>query len=114
MGSGWSLGSSSSGSGVNRRGDYYYIDVDFIYCSLNFLSVIDLLDVLGFGSLESWSEIWGWNLDVFVRNFESYGILWSRGNIFSRFGCLRLKNMKVLKCDENILVELEFLWFLIC
>lgn len=106
-GSGRSLGSSSSGSGANRRGDHYHTDVDSTHRSSNSSSATDLSDASGSGSSESRSETWGRNLDVLARNSESYGTPRSRGNIFSRFGRSRSKNMKASKCDENTSVESE-------
>lgn len=110
-GSGPSGRSSTSGNGDNKRGDIFHTDVDSTHRSSNSSSATDLSDASGSGSSESQSETWGRNLDVLAKNSESIGAPRSRGNIFSRFGRSRSKNMqrqpKALSVDDDVSTAME-------
>ncbi|KAG0580243.1 hypothetical protein M758_4G160000 [Ceratodon purpureus] len=111
-GSGPSGRSSISGNGDNKRGDIFHTDVDSTYRSSSSSSATDQSDVSGTGSSESQSETWGRNLDALAKNAESLSTPRSRGNIFSRFGRSRSKNvhrqpLKSSSVDDNASVEAE-------
>jgi hypothetical protein len=103
--------SSISGNGDNKR-DIFHTDADSTHRSSSSSSATDLSDASGSGSSESQSETWGRNLDVLAKNTESLGTPRSRGNIFSRFGRSRSKNvhrqlLKASSVDDNVSVETE-------
>jgi len=100
-GSSRSLVSSSSGNGTHKRGDPYHTDVDSTHRSSSSSCATDLSDASGSCN----SETWGRNLDVLAKNAESFGTPRSRGNIFSRFGRSRSKNVKTSKGEENRSME---------
>lgn len=102
-GSSRSLVSSSSGNGTNKRGDPYHTDVDSTHRSSSSSCATDLSDASGSCN----SETWGRNLDVLAKNAESLGTPRSRGNIFSRFGRSKSRNLKALKGEENTSIESE-------
>ena len=113
-GSGQSGRSSTSGNGDTKRGDIFHTDVDSTHRSSSSSSATDLSDasISTSGSSESQSETWGRNLDVLAKNAEGLGTPRSRGNIFSRFGRSKSKNvhrqlLKTSSVDDNASIETE-------